>query len=323
MSQSINRKVVVIFGGSGFVGNHLIPKLQEDGYSVHIADIVPTKNNNVTFHLCDVRNEIDIELNEQPDLIINLAAVHRTPGHESDDYFVSNVAGATNIVNWATQKNVNDIVFTSSIAVYGPGEDLKDESSPLTPIHAYGKSKLLAENIFLTWQNENSNRRRILICRPAVIFGAGEKGNYSRMARALKLGLFLIPGSRNLVKSSGYVGDLTRSIVFMIKSAKTSETYNFCFPSLLTIGEISSAMASIAEWRKPFALPLRRFVPVLTRLGYPLSHIGKRIEKLLLPTRIEAAVLKRMGFVWEYDLQASLNEWYEYSKFDTEVKLEA
>ena len=66
---------------------------------------------------------------EEIDLIANFAAVHREPGHEEYEYFECNIKGAENICNWAERTNCQKIIFTSSIAPYGPSEDIKDESS--------------------------------------------------------------------------------------------------------------------------------------------------------------------------------------------------
>lgn len=310
------KKSVLIFGGSGFVGQHLVAELIKNQFEIHIADLVPPTSQLATFHFCDVREKINLNLSESLDLVINLSAVHRTPGHEIDEYYETNVGGATNITNWCTSNNVKNIFFTSSIATYGPSEELKDESSNLTPIQAYGKSKKLAEEIFQAWYEKSPKERKLVICRPAVIFGANENGNYTRMAKAIKRNLFFIPGDANLVKSSGYVGDLARSILFMLSENEGMTVYNFCFPREITIREIANTMADIAKWKRPQVLPLRFLVPVLKKLGKPMSHIGNRIEKLLTPTRVLPHKLIEANFEWKYNLESSLREWYELSNFD-------
>ena len=320
MPRSNSNQVVVVFGGSGFIGSRLISDLLINGFTVHVADINHCDNPNVIFHSCDVRSEIQLELETTPDFVINLAAVHRTPGHETGEYYETNVAGALRISSWCDSMGVAKLLFTSSIAVYGPGADLKDESSLLKPVHAYGKSKILAEQIFENWQKIDEEKRTLIICRPAVIFGSGERGNYARMAKAIRRGLFFIPGDANLIKSSGYVGDLSRSILFTMDKVVGFQIYNFCFPTELSIKEITSTMATIGGWKRPKSLPLRPLVPLLKHLGYPLSHLGKRIEKLLLPTRISPKVLTDMKFNWQYDLNLSLSEWFDQSQFDIHLK---
>lgn len=312
------KKTVLIFGGSGFVGQHLVTEFVKNQFEVYIADLIPSSSQLAKFEFCDVRKEISLSLINSPDIVINLSAVHRTPGHEADEYYETNVGGATNITNWCASKNIRNIFFTSSIATYGPGKDLKDETSLLKPIHAYGKSKKLAEEIFQAWYESSPKDRRLVICRPAVIFGHNENGNYARMARAIRRKLFFIPGDANLVKSSGYVGDLTRSIIFMLSKNNGILIYNFCFPREINIREIANTMAAIAKWRAPKVLPLSFLVPILKKFGYPISHVGDRIEKLLVPTRIRPQKLIEANFEWKYDLPASLEEWHKLSKYDLE-----
>ncbi len=177
MPTGDDKRLAVIFGGNGFVGKHLTSALLKNGYQVHIADLASNQQPRDSFTECDVREEIKLKFEKAPDLVINLAAVHRTPGHEIDEYYETNVGGAINVVNWCISVGAERLIFTSSIAVYGPNSQAKDEHSSLNPIHAYGKSKLLAENIYRLWQSENPSTRNLIICRPAVIFGPGENGN--------------------------------------------------------------------------------------------------------------------------------------------------
>ena len=58
------------------------------------------------------------------------------------EYFETNVEGSKNICNFADHTTCKNIIFTSSIAVYGTGDYEKNETTKLTPSSAYGKSKL-------------------------------------------------------------------------------------------------------------------------------------------------------------------------------------
>ena len=59
------------------------------------------------------------------DLIIDLAAIHKEPGHNEIEYFQTNVNGSKNICEFAKNVNCKNIIFTSSISVYGPGDHEK------------------------------------------------------------------------------------------------------------------------------------------------------------------------------------------------------
>lgn len=303
-------KTAVIFGGAGFIGRHLASYLLTLGYQVHVADLFSSNQESVEFIKCDVREEIKLNIDRGPELVFLLSAVHRSPGHHSDEYYETNVAGATNVTNWCNAVGACKIVFTSSIAVYGPGSEPKDEFSRLTPIHAYGKSKMLSENILKSWQQEDSNARALVVCRPAVIFGPGEGGNFTRLAKALKYRMFFYPGGPSTVKSCGYVKDLVRSLVFVANQADKSElTYNFCYPESYSIGQICEAFHIVAGYARPFSLPIATIGNLLTHLPGPLSLVGARVLKLVLATKIVPTVLLNMNFVWESDLTSGLADW--------------
>ena len=125
----------IIFGGSGFIGTHLIHLLKDEvvkpGDKIYDLDIVMPgeegvvpgvveKNEGVEYIRLDVRKPIEFDFEPTPDdVIFNLAAVHRTPGHPDYEYFETNIYGAENVVAFAEKYNINKILFTSSIAPYG------------------------------------------------------------------------------------------------------------------------------------------------------------------------------------------------------------
>ena len=94
-----------IFGGSGFIGTHLIALIDNiyPGTKIYNLDIV--KNNHEgksTYINCDVRSEINIDISvTSEDVIFNFAAVHRTPGHPDQAYFETNIRGAENVCAFA------------------------------------------------------------------------------------------------------------------------------------------------------------------------------------------------------------------------------
>lgn len=207
----------IVFGGAGFIGTHLVADLVSRGVNVVVADVTPPRATlaGVQYESCDVRSVIELPNVKSADVVYNLAAVHRTPGHPDHEYYDTNIAGAINVTNWATRNDVPAVCFTSSISVYGPADEPRDEGSPLTPNTAYGRSKALAEEIHRTWCRADS-QRQLAVVRPAVIFGAGERGNFTRLANALARRRFAYPGRKDIVKACGYVSDLIRALDFTL-----------------------------------------------------------------------------------------------------------
>jgi len=131
-------KVAIVFGGTGFIGTHLIKALRESSQYTRIiaADIRPRGEGaaeGVEYLYCDVRCPIRIGGFLENAEIYNLAAVHTTPGHLDWEYFWTNIRGAIEISKFASDIGSNTLIFTSSISVYGPTEEPRDESGPLLP----------------------------------------------------------------------------------------------------------------------------------------------------------------------------------------------
>lgn len=315
MVRTEEKNLAVLFGGSGFIGQHLARRLVALGYEVVIADLKQTDLPGTEFHFCDVRHEINLRVARKPDVIFNLAAVHRTPGHRSEEYYDTNVLGAINIVKWASKVEVRKIVFTSSISVYGQTNESKNESNHPSPIHPYGKSKYMAENIFNLWLANNRNQRALVICRPAVIFGQGENGNFTRLATALKRHVFFYPGKQSIIKACGYVHDLVESLIFVSNRANPGLIlYNFAFPFPYTIGDICEAFARVANYSLPHRLPLSKVANFLLRMPGIVHKFAARLIKLSNSTDVEPRALMDMGFVWNFDLITALQHWRSESK---------
>lgn len=311
----------IVFGGSGFIGTHLLGKLVASGAGHVISvDIRDPKNAvpGVDYRHADVRDLSGFTAPGPVSTLYNLAAVHTTPGHPDHEYYETNVLGATEVTAFARRAKVNEIVFTSSISVYGPGEETKRESSPLAPVSAYGRSKMLAERIHRTW-SEDGPAHRLVIVRPAVIFGPGEGGNFTRMAKLLKTGVFVYPGRRDTIKACFYVEDLLEAIMFARRAQDRFVLFNACYPDRYTLEEIVEAFrAKHFAKVKTFDIPLG-LVMAAARLLHPVSAVGlgvhpDRVMKLVHSTDIAPEWLEDHDASRRGRLTAALDRWADCSE---------
>lgn len=310
------QKTVLIFGASGFIGSHILKLLdKKGGYRLIGADIVAPKERlpSVEYHLCDVRDLSSFEINGAIDFIINLAAVHKTPGHPTHEYYETNVLGALEVTNFAKRKGVNEIIFTSSISVYGPSEETKTESSPKAPTSAYGWSKSLAERIHQSWLNEDEGRR-LIVCRPAVIFGHREGGNFCRLAKLLSKGFFIYPGRTDTIKACFYVKDLIDALLFAHEQPDRYILFNGCYPDQYTIEEIVELFRDKHFPKvKTFVFPKFLILMVAAALR-PFSLFGlgihpDRVMKLVKSTDVLPEWLRSRGHEKINALEAALEDW--------------
>ncbi len=247
--------------------------------------------------------------------VYNFAAVHTTPGHEDWEYFWTNEWGAIHVCNFADAIGAPLMVFTSSIAAYGPTEAPLDEDGPFAPTSAYGRSKLIAESIHRMWLKASPGRK-LRIVRPAVIFGRGERGNFTRLASLLKRGRFTYPGRDDAVKACGYVGELVRSMMFVRDLPDAEIAYNFAYPDRYTTRDIVAAFCAQGGYRQPRTIMPQWLMlmgglafEVLALLGLKTSINRARVKKLTLSTNIVPRRLGELGYVFETDLKSGLARW--------------
>lgn len=326
MLEGLDRSLLVsgkwvVFGGAGFIGSHMVRYLRNKGVrDIVVADItenIHPKYPDVTYKKCDVRQKIPTDLISEQTVVINLAAVHRTPGHEDHEYFDTNVKGAKNVVDFCEITGCNILWFTSSISVYGSSEEPLDETSTLNPESAYGISKHQAEVIYRAWQEKDA-RRKLLIARPAAVFGAGEKGNFTRLAKALKNGLFVFPGRTDTIKGCGCVEDLIGSFFFMQAQPEPFILYNYCYPKPYTIKEICEAFVMIAHFHRPLGtVPLSvmvnaaRIFQLLDTMGLKNGIHPARMYKLIRSTYIVPGELMKRGYPYQTDIEEGLRRWLQ------------
>lgn len=309
----------IVVGGSGFIGRHLLRRLTSSHRhkSVVSIDIAEPKERlpGVTYIQADARKPLQAEWGGAGSTIYHLAAVCTFPGYDVADYYETNITTSQRVIDFAEVTKAGMIVFTSSMAVYGPSEKGRIETSAVRPANAYGHSKLLAEELLNSWRRRNPEAKLVVV-RPAVIFGEGEGGNYTRLARALARGYFVYVGRKNTIKSCGYVEDLIESLFFAIDNPERSILYNFAYPHPYKLREIVESFCHLAGFRKP-TLSLPAFLisaaalpfEVLNAIGLRNGIHRDRIRKLHESTHITPKWLMENGFLFKTTLEVALERW--------------
>lgn len=168
----MNNKKVIVCGGSGFCGGHLVDKLIELGYEVHVIDNMSSGNyinHKAIYHLIDIGDcYIDdlVEVIEGSDCVFHLAAKARVqPSFDFPlEYHRTNVTGTLNLLEACKRANVKNFVFSSSSSVYGNNYDNSEfeEWDFLNPTSPYAMQKKIGEDYCRFYSNEFGINCKIL-----------------------------------------------------------------------------------------------------------------------------------------------------------------
>jgi len=167
--MKLKNKRILVTGHDGFIGDYLLPELEEDNEIVTLAE-----NNG----FIDIRNWDKIKKIGDVDVIYHLAAVTFVPysfDHPRETYEV-NVGGTLNILELARQAEVEKVVTMSSY-VYGRPQYLPiDEDHPLEPNNPYTYSKMVMEKLCQGYSSDFG--LKCVILRPFNIYGLGQGDNF-------------------------------------------------------------------------------------------------------------------------------------------------
>lgn len=152
-------KRVLVTGGAGFVGSHLVERLVLAGYEVSVVDDLSRGKRewlaaNVSFYEVDIRDAVGVaaafEL-ANPDVLVHLAALHFIPAVEDAPEFAHsiNVDGTRNVLTAAGRTAAESLIFASTAAVYPDVGSAIDESVAPAPIDLYGRTKVAGERLLI------------------------------------------------------------------------------------------------------------------------------------------------------------------------------
>jgi len=314
---------ICIIGGSGFVGTHLIRKIKKNHEVIVIDKRVNPEFVSSTIQL-DIRDpefsSVDLS---GVDLIIHLAAEHRDDITPVSLYYDVNVKGTKNILDVMDKNDISNIIFTSTVAIYGLNKSNPDESFPAEPFNDYGKSKWKAEEVLYGWLKESPANRKLSIVRPSVIFGEENRGNVYNLLKQVVSGRFLMIGNGENKKSMAYVGNVVSFIEHLIEEKSTCEVYNYTdTPDLSTNQLIEIIKKSLNIKIPPFRIPyyfglfggfVFDVIARFTRRKLPISAI--RVRKFCADTQINASKAHESGFTAPFSIHDGLGRTIKY-EFD-------
>lgn len=317
----------LIIGGSGFVGSSLVNMLGKNNCVIFDKNPSPFFND-ITI-IGDIRNKQEIIIPNTVETVVLLAAEHRDDVSPVKLYYDVNVRGTKNVLELMTEFNINNLLFTSSVAIYGLNKKNPNESFSKDPFNHYGKSKWEAEQVINEWYNENETKRSVYILRPTVIFGERNRGNVYNLLKQIASGNFVMIGPGENIKSMSYVGNICSFICYLLNDKKNEHitVYNYSdkpdinMNSLIKIIE-KELLINIPKIRIPFSIGLLvgfcfDFVAFVTRKKLPISSV--RVKKFCATTQFDSKRAHN-AFNAPYTLSEGLSRTLQFEFFEKNNK---
>jgi UDP-glucose 4-epimerase len=253
---------ILVTGGAGFIGKHLVKYLLEKDYEVTIFDNFSNSKKESLFNLIklganiiegDIKKIEDIQnASVNQNVIIHLAAKISVPESIKNptETFENNVNGTKNVLIASKKNNIKKIISASSAAVYGKSDpNVKlTENVDMKPISPYGESKMKMELEIKDFETKNDVN--CIILRFFNIYGIGQTPEYSgvitkfiemiKERKSLK-----IFGNGLQTRDFVAIDDVIHSIHNAILYGK-SGTYNIASGNITTIKEVAELMISMS-----------------------------------------------------------------------------
>lgn len=214
---------VLVTGGTGFIGSHLISYLVEKGVSVRClarktSDCRRLEGMDVEYVFGDITDyDSLIPAVTGMDAVFHVAG--RTKSSTEEEFYQANVIGTVNLLKGVVQANPNlkRFLYVSSQAAVGPSRvgSPVTESDPPHPVTPYGASKLAGEEAVMAF----SSQIPVTIVRPSVVYGPRDT-NIFEFFRMVSKGIKPVLGWRDRYASFIYIEDLIQGLYLAARSEK-------------------------------------------------------------------------------------------------------
>lgn len=255
---------VLVTGGSGFIGSHVVDKLRDKGFEVRIYDMVlPSVRKDIEFYQGSI---LDLESLGMAmmgvDVVYHLAAIADVKDvFERPHYAESiNVRGTINVLEAARTHQIKRVVYASTTWVYSDTIETEvDETTPLRPpSHIYTATKLTSEYYCLAYSKLYG--MNVTILRYGIPYGPRARGAAVVpifVSKALKGEPLTIAGDGLQFRKFVYVEDLAEGNVLALKSIAKNKIYNLDGKEKVSIKQIAETIQKIIGNVKIEYIPAR------------------------------------------------------------------
>jgi GlcNAc-P-P-Und epimerase len=213
------------------------------------------------------------ELSRGCQTVVHAAGLVHRADAAYQEYEVVNVRATQQLVEAAARNGAKSFIFLSSSAVYGPGPfDQVAETAPLNAKTPYAVSKLTSERFLQSFKGIP----KIVLLRPSLVFGEGDRGNLLSLIREIKSHRFRLIGDGSSGKSLIYSRDLAQAIALCLdKLPDGFHIFNVANPEPVSIKLLADEIAKCLD-------PNAKISSVPTSL----ARLGLKAAELLMPGKL-------------------------------------
>jgi UDP-glucose 4-epimerase len=291
---------VLVTGGAGFIGSHLVERILDEGDKVTVLDNLSTgtlrnldssiRNESLTVIKGDITMSADVASSlREVGSVVHLAAIASVPDsiRNPERTYRVNVEGTKVLLESSVAADVKKLVFASTCAVYGDTPKLPIiESDGTNPLSPYASSKLQGEEMCKTYSNRFANGTTIL--RFFNVYGPRQEGSaygtvISSFVDRLKAGKSPeIHGDGLQTRDFVYVTDIVEAIILALREERRGEVYNIGRGKEISIIDLERALSDVLNGNKikprfgePRAGDIRRSVADITKARTSLGFSAK------------------------------------------------
>jgi len=305
----ISGKTVLVTGATGFIGQHLVNVLLEEGASVIVLSRRPPSETGRKYKTVvgDLTKPATLEgICDDVDIVFHLGGYAHAINQLDEDSETINqkvtVEGTRALIEQSLKAGVSRFLFFSSVKAMGEGgADCIDETAEDQAVSSYGKAKREAEKLVL---EAGQHGLQPTIFRLPMVYGPGCKGNLPRMIRAIARGRFPVLPETGNRRSMVDVRDVVQAAMLAAGSESAAgKTY------IVTDGQVYSTR-QIYEW-------------ICAALSRPVPHRAIPLPMLRIVARMGDVITRLIGrrFVFDSDALGKLtgSAWYSSEKISREL----
>ncbi len=280
---------VLVTGGTGFTGSHLVKRLLSEGHEVIVLD-------NQKGYFCDeliglgahvvlgsvTDRQIVDQVTHGCDVVFHLAAAFRKVDLPNRVYWDVNVNGTRYLLEATDKHGVRKFVYCSTCGVHGDvAEPPAAESAPIAPEDYYQYTKYEGEKVAQEFAQQGVD---VTVLRPTAIYGPGDPERWLMLFRRVAPGRFLMFGNGRATYHPLYIDNLIDAFMLtMEKETAAGQTYLIADEHYYTLNDLVAAVGDALDVK----------VSIVRLPFWPLWMVALLCETICTPIRVPPPLFRR------------------------------